>query len=831
MTRSSSATIQRDANGIPHITAENFAGLGFGYGYAFAEDNICTIAETYVTVRAERSQYEGDGVEGTFGPDGSYPQRGNGFGANNLNSDFFYQRIIDRGIIENLLNQPPPTGPVDDIRQGVRGYVAGYNKYLTETGVENLPDPRCRGKEWVKPISEMDAYRRFYQLALLASQSVAIDGIAGPKTPGGAAGPIDPGSIAEQLQENLPDAIGAIGSNAYGLGGDATSNGKGITLGNPHFPWDGPERFYQTHLTIPGEVNVSGASLYGVPLVLIGHTENMAWSHTVSTAYRFSPFQETLVPGSPTTYLYDGQPREMEQDEVTVQVRTPDGLEPQTRTIYSTHHGPVFDNLVGVPLPWTPITAFSMGDANAANFRYLNHFFFVNKAQSVQELDEIEKTYQGIPWVNTIASDSSGEAYYADIGAIPNISNEKAATCNSPVGAATFAALGLPALNGALSTCEWDTDADAVAPGIFGYENLPKLFRDDYVTNSNDSYWLSNPEDPLEGYARIIGDENAERSLRTRIGLIMLIERFDNGPDQPATAPLTRQDVQDIVFNNRQYAGELWIDQLVQMCGTAPDGMLAGSSGDVDVSDACPALENWNVRDDLDSSGAILFREFAKRALAGASIVADPSAFLTPFNPMDPVNTPNGLNQANPKVQQSLADAVTALEDAGIPLDAELGDYQTESRGAQQIPIHGGPGGLGVFNAISSSFSGDPSNPGYRNIPHGSSFVMVTQFTDGCPDDRTILTYSQSANPNSPYWKDQTEMYSGKQWVNPAFCANEVGVGSGWQTKTITGCLSTCPTTGGKPPTTSKKKKCKRKKRKGSAKSAKRKRCKRKNKR
>ena len=48
-----------------------------------------------------------------------------------------------------------------------------------------------------------------------------------------------------------------------------------------------------------------------MPLVLIGHTDNLAWSHTVSTGYRFTPFEETLVPGSPTTYLYDGQPRQM----------------------------------------------------------------------------------------------------------------------------------------------------------------------------------------------------------------------------------------------------------------------------------------------------------------------------------------------------------------------------------------------------------------------------------------------------------------------------------------------------------------------------------------
>jgi acyl-homoserine-lactone acylase len=41
------------------------------------------------------------------------------------------------------------------------------------------------------------------------------------------------------------------------------------------------------------------------------------------------------------------------------------------------------------------------------------------------------------------------------------------------------------------------------------------------VTNSNDSYWLSNPHQPLTGFARIIGDEGTARTLRTRIGLIM----------------------------------------------------------------------------------------------------------------------------------------------------------------------------------------------------------------------------------------------------------------------------------------------------------------------
>jgi acyl-homoserine-lactone acylase len=784
-------TIKRDPHGIPNIIGNSFADVGFGYGYAFAQDNICTIAESYVTVDAQRSRYTGSGVEGTFGPDGSYPQRGNGFGANNLNSDFFYQRIIDKHIVEGLVNEPPPRGPVEEIKQGVRGYVAGYNKYLADTGVNNLPDPRCRGADWVKPITEMDAYRRFYQLALLASQSVAIDGIASQKTPGASGGSLgDPSDIANQLGQYLP--LSAIGSNAVALGSQGTANGSGMMLGNPHFPWDGPERFYQAHLIIPGQVNVSGGSLYGVPLILIGHTDNLAWSHTVSTAYRFTPFQEQLVPGSPTTYLYDGMPKQMNTDSVTVMARNPTTgqLEPRTRTIYSTIHGPVFTDLVGVPLPWTPTTAFTMGDVNATNFRYLNHFFFTNQAESVNQLDQIEKTYQGIPWVNTIAADSSGKAYYADIGAIPNVSNQKAQDCDTAVGAATFSALGLPVLDGSRSTCEWGTDPTAAAPGIFGPSDEPSLTRDDYVTNSNDSYWLSNPAHPLENFARIIGDERTERSLRTRLGLRIVQQRLD-GSDGAGGTKFTRQKLQDAVFNNRQYAGELWRDPLVAMCNANPT-LVNGDGDSVDVSAACSVLAAWDLHDNLDSNGAILFRRFASNLLASASVggvVTDPTIYSTMFSASDPVNTPNGLNTSNPKVKQALADAVTDLTDAGIPLTAPLQGYQYEKRGAEKIPIHGGPGTLGVFNAINVSWSSDPAEPGYPNVPHGSSFVMVTSFGGSCPDDRSILTYSQSSNPNSPYFADQTRMFSEKQWVNPPFCPDEVQNDPSLSTTVLQGCL------------------------------------------
>jgi acyl-homoserine-lactone acylase len=177
-------------------------------------------------------------------------------------------------------------------------------------------------------------------------------------------------------------------------------------------------------------------------------------------------------------------------------------------------------------------------------------------------------------------------------------------------------------------------------------------------------------------------------------------------------------------------------------------------------------LRDWDLHDDLDSGGAILFRRFAGRALGAAG-----GPFSTPFSPSDPVNTPRGLNTAHPQVRQALADAVQDLRDSNIPLDAPLRGFQYEERGDERIPIHGGPGAVGVFNAINVPFV---KGQGYPDVPHGSSFVQAVRLKDACPDVSTILTYSQSANPESPFYADQTRMFSRKEWVDFPFCARDV---------------------------------------------------------
>ena len=77
-----------------------------------------------------------------------------------------------------------------------------------------------------------------------------------------------------------------------------------------------------------------------------------------------------------------------------------------------------------------------------------------------------------------------------------------------------------------------------------------------------------------------------------------------------------------------------------------------------------------------------------------------------------------------------------------------------------------------MFNAITAPFAG---RQGFPDVTTGSSFVMAAHLNGTrCPESRSILTYSQSANPASPYYADQTRLFSQKKWVDMRFCTEEV---------------------------------------------------------
>jgi acyl-homoserine-lactone acylase len=796
------ATIVRTAYGVPHITARDFGSLGYGYGFALASDDLCTMAQTYVTVEGERSRY--------FGPDATVAGLAGGQ-ASNLDSDIYWRSVIGSRLIPRLL--AVRTGPgaiLPQVRQVMAGYAAGYNRYLASVGgSQGVPDPTCRGKAWVKPITTLDAYLLVYQIVDLegpaanpwevaeaqppaaatqtaAAQTAVSSGARSSSAPAAlsalAASVVRtaPGTgglpTVSQLSKLGQQAAASPGSNAIAIGSaGARDHQHGLLLGNPHLPWQGALRLYQVQFTIPGAVNVEGATLLGIPLVVIGFTNSMAWSETTTRSWTATPYQLTLVPGHPTEYVYNGRPVAMTSQTVTVPALTASGAIATVRhTVWSTRYGPVIAGYAGPPFPWTTATAFALADANGGNLRILNHFLATDQAQSAAAELTVLKRYQGLPWVNTTVTDATGHALYADVLTVPHVTNAEAARCDTALGQVAFAQSDLPILDGSRPSCALGTDPDSAVPGIFGGNEEPVLMRRDFVENSNDSYWLANPRHPLSGYPQIFGDTGArwgaqpidqEYDLRARSALTMVLGRID-GTDGLGPAGFTFAGLKNLMYSDVQYGATLVKPALVAMCRSFPGGLAPTSSGGtIPVGDSCGVLAAWNDRENPGSRGAVLFADFWGEAL---SLPDGP--WSHPFQVSDPVHTPYGLDTASPGVQEAFGDALAQMTAAGQPYDIALGQVQYVTLDGRSIPLPGGPADPnGELNAM---YIGSPGE-----VPDlGSTYIQVVTWASGdpCPEAATVLTYSESDNPASPHYDDQTKLFSRRQWATAYFCPAQV---------------------------------------------------------
>jgi acyl-homoserine-lactone acylase len=552
--------------------------------------------------------------------------------------------------------------------------------------------------------------------------------------------------------------------------GSELTGGAGALLGNPHFPWRGIERFYSVHLTIPGRYDAMGASIYGFPLVNIGFNRHLAWSHTVSTARRFVVRELALAPGNPTAYIYEGQVVQMQPEVTTIDVANgAGGTFPFSHTFYQTQFGPVL--IIPPAAPWTTTRAYALTDVNLENTRAFQLYREMATSRSIGEFSAALNRHVGLPWVNTIAADAQGNAYYGDITAVPNITNAQLsdATCRGSPFAQALSAQRVYTVSGAFAKCDPGTDADAPAPGIFGPGNLPSLTRTDYVQNSNDSYWLSNPSARLEGFSRLIGaDENLPQNFRTRLGITQINDRMAGADDLPGSG-FTRQWLQDVLFGNRHYSAELMLDDVLTLCAQENNIVLV-SGAPVNVGPACSVLENWDRRNNTTSVGAHVWTNFWGRASG------TPSLYAVPFDATDPVNTPRGVNFANAatrtKLMGDLALTVKFFADNNIPLDREWGQVQFETRNGVPIPIHGGLGTSGVYNAIGPVAL--VPGVGYPAISNGSSYIQAVTFRPNGPDARAIVTYSQSSDPANPHYSDMTELYSNYGWVQMPFAEGDI---------------------------------------------------------
>lgn len=748
------ATITRTEHGIPHIVADDLGSVMFGQGYAFAEDRACTVLDQVLKVRSERSLWFGPGEDDA-----------------NLTTDFAYLHLGLRERAEAFWADEAS----DLVREAVSGWVTGFNRAVGDIGTDALPG-WCAGEDWaaaIGDISEVDLLTYLNDLMLLASSANFLDGIGTAQPPVSAeAGAVD---AAMPVIDN-----GGLASNGWAIGSELSASGGGQLLSNPHFPWEGELRLWESHLTVPGELDVYGVGLSGVPGILIGFTEQFGWTHTVSAGDRFTAYRLTLTPDDPTVYVYDDTTRSMTGTTHTIAIRQPDGstidLE---RTLWASHYGPIVT--LG-PLGWDSTTALTVRDANIDNLEALEQFLRMNTAPDFDAFQLAHEEVNGIPWVNTIAVSADGRAWYADTSATPNLSDEAIAGWERSRETDLVVSLafdsGAVLLDGSSSVNEWVEVEGARDPGLVPFADQPQIERTDYVYNANNSHWLAHPEAPLEGFSPLHGGERLVPGGRARMNDVTI--REGSGDDDLYTG----DEVRDALLSSRSITGEQWADAVVERCA---------ASGRADLAAACDVLAAWDRTYRTDSVGAVVWSALLDELVeAGDGVFTDSSLWAVPWDVEDPIATPSGLaadEATTATVLDALALAVDGLTAAGIPLDAVLGEVQVDARigGTAPVPGTGWDDSPNIATCCGTRSSllapaSEVDLESYRSyntdgtmpILYGASFVMALEYTPDGPSAQAVLTYGQPDDPTDPAFGSQTEIWGAMAMRPVRFTADDI---------------------------------------------------------
>src|SRR5688572_16064441 len=355
----SKATIRWDNYGVPHILAPTEEAAYFGQGYVVAQDYLLELARLFLKARSEESMY---------------------FGEKFVESDLATKELEMYSGAESGYRKMPPW-----VRKIVDGYAAGYNHYLAR-------HPKGQ-PEWVKPITGVDilAHARRVILMEFSMDFRALRDIG-----------------RRAFYDSGPDPM--AGSNMWALGKGRSASGKGILLANPHLSWRGSQLFYESHITVPGKINISGASLIGTPGVALGFNESLGWSHTVNAHDSDDIYELTLDPKDNIRYLYDDDSLPMTKREISIQVKTGAGLVPRKKEVYWTHYGPV--------LKRDGAKAYAFKSANIDEFRFVEQWNLMGKAKNLTEFRQA-LDMQALPMFNICYADKEGNIFYIFNGRFP----------------------------------------------------------------------------------------------------------------------------------------------------------------------------------------------------------------------------------------------------------------------------------------------------------------------------------------------------------------------------------------------------------------------------
>ncbi|MFI7444280.1 penicillin acylase family protein [Nonomuraea indica] len=208
-----------------------------------------------------------------------------------------------------------------------------------------------------------------------------------------------------------------VGSNSWVVSGEHTKSGKPLLANDPHLSASMPAVWYQAglhcrKLTEQCSYDVTGFTFSGVPGVVIGHTDKIAWGFTNLGPDVADLFLEQ-VEGE--TYLYKGERLKLETREEKIKVA---GGGTVTHKVRSTRHGPLIDEVMGDARPG--------GDANAVALQWTalmpgrtaDAIFAMNGATDWHEFRAAAELFE-VPAQNLVYADTEGNIGYQAPGRIP----------------------------------------------------------------------------------------------------------------------------------------------------------------------------------------------------------------------------------------------------------------------------------------------------------------------------------------------------------------------------------------------------------------------------
>jgi len=652
--------IRRDTWGVPHILGETHEAVSFGYGYAAAEDHVLNIARLYMQARGEEAKY---------------------FGEKHLESDFVVKQFRVHRVAEERFHDLPPW-----TQDMYTGYAAGYNEYV-EQHREKLPD-------WVQPVTGVDVLAHGRKVVLdFATNRGQIKDIGKQKT--------------AQLDAT---ETGFYGSNMWAINAERSASGNAILMGNPHLRWSGSHIWHEVHITIPGRMNLYGATLIGFPGPSIGFNDFLGWSHTVNPHDSDDIYELSIHPRDPSKYWYDGVYRDLTKEVIDVEVKTDDGFDTIGREVWWSHHGPIVKRIGN--------KAYAFKSANIDAFTSGVQASLMGKSRN---LDEFRRAIdvQGLAMFNICYADVEGNSFYLFNGRFPQ----------RPPG---YDWSGV--VPGDTSETEWYN--------VLRQGRLPSLLNPPggYVQNSNSSPWYTNMQAVIDRHDYPAELAPLSNSLRTQHSLLML-----EGND-----PIDMEYVLENKFNHHLLLADRVKEDLISV-------LRGRESSGVDLDAAADLLETWDDSVSPESVGSVLFVQFWNRYKEEARPVFDEA-----WSEDKPMSTPFGIGDER-AARRIMASTVQAMEAAVGTIKVPWGVAFRLRKGDLDIPIGGLTTEFGAFRVVGYA----PADDGRFVALGGDSYVFAVEFSDP-PRAHSILAYSQSDDPESPHYTDQCEMFAKGEW-KPVF--------------------------------------------------------------